>query len=48
VKAGDFTVEELIFSHTFEIYQKFLGVSSRYGKLILFFKDLDRVLTFFR
>ncbi|MDT7908044.1 MAG: hypothetical protein RRA63_08415 [Candidatus Calescibacterium sp.] len=48
VKAGDFTMEELIFSHTFEIYQKFLGVSSRYGKLILFFKDLDRVLIFFR
>jgi len=48
MKIGDYTLEDKIFSHGFEIGQKFLGISSKDGYLITVFKSLDKVLIFSR
>jgi hypothetical protein len=48
MKIGDYTLEEKIFSHEFEIGQKFLGVKSKGGYIITIFKNLDKVLLFSR
>ncbi len=48
MKVGDYTIEDKIFSHDFEIGQKFLGISSKGGYIITIFKNLDKVLIFSR